>query len=236
MYSTSNIFNDMNAEAVALMQRGNAKAAVKILRRALFGLRQDTNKPMAPQSASFIPMAAAQGVPIESVSVLHPYLDIKEASTENIFAFYPRAFTLSPHQEASQIAAVVLYNMALLHHAQGLLCKNKSGQVNVALLKQARDFYEAAQKIAFTNWAEPTFYNMYSLVLAIANNLGHIHSQTKSSLYDFSQMTTYLNYSVKLVSHPCVSSFVTEEDSEFFYLSIFTFMDSVSGLCLAPAA
>lgn len=235
MYSKNiNLYNAMNAEAVTLMRRGNSKGAVKMLRKALFGLRHDTHNATASHSSS-LPLQL-QGNSIQSVSVLHPYLDLKEASTENIFTFYPRAFVLSQDQDASQVAAVVLYNMALLHHGQGLLDKTKTGQVNVALLKQAREFYQAAQKIAFTNWAEPTFYSMYSLVLALANNLGHLHSQTRSSLYDFAEMTAYLNYSVKLVSHPCVSTFVTEEDSEFFYLSIFTFMDSVSGLCLAPAA
>jgi len=237
--NTSIDFIDMNTEAVTQMQKGNNNAASTLLRKALTGLRNEMNQTTQerPEDMQDDSEIVYEEIHLQSVAVFQPFLGLEIASHDSILPFYARAFVLSDSEEDdSRTAVTVLYNLALLYHSQALIAKTERGEVDHRLLSQARDFYEAAQTVAFSTWSDDVFRDMYCLVLALANNLGHVYGQTRTRVYDFSRTNSYLTYLVKLVQCPSLPYYVSEEDNEFFYLSVFTFLDASVGLSIAPAA
>jgi hypothetical protein len=164
-------------------------------------------------------------------------MDGKGWDQKNIFIFYPRAFILDEtpqnQEDATRVAAVVLYNLALIQHVRAL--QNNEGDCRFVMLSRAGGLYKAAQDIACTGWNQDACLDLYCLPLALASNLGHIYGHSHQKLSDFSKMRDCLNCLIELVTFPEAPAYLSEDDFEFFYMVIVIFQES-PGLTLAPAA
>ncbi|CAB9508023.1 hypothetical protein SEMRO_330_G118870.1 [Seminavis robusta] len=175
---------------------------------------------------------------LQSVSI--PFCELSMHSTrrnENIFSFYPRAFTLAQvpenEEDATRCCCVVLYNLALIQHSRAL--QKKEGECPCQLLAHARSLYMGAHDIACAGLGEDDCLDLYCLQLALANNLGHIHGHSHNKEYDFSKMCDCLNGLMALIASPMSPDCVSDDDYEFFYMNLVTFQEN-PGLCIAPAA
>ena len=230
------------------MQEGNNHAATKLLGTALLGIKKELDKPKAPKSAATVVGAVRDeesddcGMKDEtpkqwlhSISILssEPWI-YPRWRDENIFSFYARAFTIdetSHNQEnATVVAVVVLYNLALINHFQALE-KNESPSE----LLHAAGLYKAAQEMACTGWDEDTCLDMYCLLLALATNLGHIHGHSHHQLLDFCKTRDCLNSLIGLLTSPQAPLYLSENDFEFFYTEVVIFQE-LPALIIAPAA
>jgi hypothetical protein len=250
-----------NTEAVALMQKGNNQAATVILLTALVGLKEDLNTSVLSSPSTFaiqshpslFPVSAAaeleEDIGFEMTceaytpsleSVFIPQCDLcKHAHwrDQNVFTFYPRAFILDEtpqnRENTTRAAAVILYNLALIHHLRAL--QNNEENYVLAMLAYAGGLYKAAMDIACAGWDQDACLDMYCLLLALENNLGHIHGHSHLKISNFCRMRDCLNSLIKLVTFPQAPDYLSEDDFDFFYIGVVIFHDS-PGLSLAPSA
>lgn len=214
---------NLNNEAVSYLQEGNYCAAVWDLEMSMEQLRhlhfcdQQNLKPLSYDAGAL----RVTSVPI-APAPLH-----RGATNNNIFDFYRRAFRIvsSPaeqlciHPLSSMI--VVRFNMAIAYHDDAIR-RNRKSHFYLAL-----EMYEEILQMM-------KHYNIQGhmlLLLAIGNNMGHIHShllnfeQTREALYWVRQLA---------ISSRRHFSAIPYDDYTFFYQTVIIF--NGNDLTLAPAA
>ena len=195
---------------------------------------------------------------LESISILLPY-HAKALFPDNLLSFYPRAFGLTENHALNTQAplqdcyahhlVVLLYNMGLAHQLEAVRPCPKSSQQDQqqryhALLQQALTLYKAALEITDNYWTEQDMEDFPTLLTAIVNNMGYIHSE----VLDFEHARHCIRLVVDLVTGgancadgllSCQNTAIPEADQEFFFESIFTYLGTGGSdrvLSLAPAA
>jgi hypothetical protein len=256
--TTSNMYLSWNSTGVAALEHGMRDAAVDTFRRALVEMRSRLNSSQESSTGlcnrrAELPSAEEEQLHItelkdearclaethEGKDAIIPDDDILSLpalesvpiqpltweSPRNLFGFYPRAFKLSalPENEAdyTRPLVVLLYNLALSHHSQQ----------DQGSLRQAGRLYQSAMDIMCNSWSQHDFEELQCLLLAVANNLGHIHSH----LMNFHETRNCLHLVLDLISYPSDEFQVPEEDYKLFYDSVYAFLDAPE-LCIAPAA
>ena len=152
--------------------------------------------------------------------------------TENQFSLYDSAFVLPGRGVERQIfasadienltSATLLYNLGLCYHKRAM-ANGKSRD-----LKQALSLYQKAASLA--EYFDEAAEHSVLLVLALFNNMGHIHAEH----FETSEATRCMD-SMEMVldSHEC-QEFLDEEEYYFFSWHFFVFPDRP--VWIAPAA
>ena len=213
---------DFNNAAVSHLQEGNYRAAVWDLELALENFSPlwaiEKEPPASNEGSSVI---RVKSVPIAPSSA--------NAASQNIFEFYRRAFQIvsvggkgqlsSIHSISSLI--VVKFNLAIAYHDDAVRRDYHSH------FMRALELYEDILYLM----KEHGIKGHMLLLMAIGNNLGHIHtyflnySQTREALYWVRQLTIECGQS---------SANVPYDDYMFFYNIVTIF--NVNALNAAPAA
>jgi len=224
---TSKTVADLNNEAVSFLQGGNYQAAVVSLQNAMELLYknptwQETIK-NKENLAECVTSLRVQSLPIAALKAT-----ARGASHQiNVFEFYRRSFyiTSSPFQQSIihpiSNLIVVKFNMAIAYHDDGIR------RNIVSHLMRAQALYEEILSLMHTYGIRGHML----LIMAIGNNLGHIHSH----LLNFQQTREAL-YWVRQLAIACeqhVSSIPYHEFS-FFYKTVVVF--NGNDLNAAPAA
>lgn len=204
---------------------------------------------------------------IQSMTALAPGQQIKEffgiqnGTDDNVFTFYPRAFAMSPCSETANDTSstdsqqriltaqvVVLYNLAFLYHKRALLLSLEAKSkiyLETSLLAAARGLYRSALQIINRNWDTKSddFEDIYCLVLALTNNLGHIHGHCRSHMMNFPEMRECLALMERLINYPyerrprASTKKLITGDYEFFVVGMYPFLKSIGvPFAHAPAA
>jgi len=160
---------------------------------------------------------------------------------DDVFILYRRALHLSleclvdfehSHSFYSSIfSGILVYNIGLAHHIQGL-AKNATSELFSALT-----YYKMAQNAHFLRmeYSGDERYAPALLLLASANNIGHVHA----SFRDFEATDAYVNEARGLLSslvlyHAFSKDSLTDEEYQVFFLNTYFFHDA--SLSPAPAA
>jgi hypothetical protein len=125
-----------------------------------------------------------------------------------LVSVYDRAIVIAHHHDDCEVVtAVILYNMALLHHTRGI-------QLNQSkCILRATKFYHMALSIVMPRHHYCTSSGGYSiLVLALFNNLAHAYSYT----YDVDHMSACMEYMRQTLT---AVHYTTEESVKY---SVFT--------------
>jgi len=157
-----------------------------------------------------------------------------ESSDERVFSLFPHAFHYSKCEssqnaacnleETRQVAACIVYNIALCHHLLGL-----QGACNRVQLNKALTAYKAARDLLYSTTSDITASNENTkiLALAIANNEGHILDH----LFEKEQAKQCLQQLRYILSRTCWS-----EVSEHFHVTAVLFPSLECLRLHAPAA
>lgn len=181
---------DLNAEAVRFLEEGDNSSAVQNLEIAIDRLRarlyqsgssssdkaeQESHPPCEIESqndddTNHPPHKCGQQ-PLYSVPIALPDSDPTKDSTDNLFVFYSRVFVFAERNQGPPMRefVVLLYNLALAHHEEGIHKNTPS------LLEDSLEFYEMAVDIMKSLSQQMDDYDLL-LLLAVVNNMGHIHS------------------------------------------------------------
>ncbi|CAB9515926.1 expressed unknown protein [Seminavis robusta] len=227
---------DLNNRAISYLQEGNYRSAVWDLERALERLEDPkiwynshpTHHLYNSQSNDCQPifqvddMAALR---VQSVPIAPS--DHNEASRSNIFEFYRRAFQIvSSRPEQCRIPPcsnliVLKFNMAIAYHDDAIRRNRRSH------FQKALDLYQDILNIM----QDFKIRGHSLLLLAIGNNVGHIHAQ----LNNFPQTREAMHW-VRELAMACreQASTVPYSDYTFFYKTVLIF--NGNGLNIAPAA
>jgi tetratricopeptide (TPR) repeat protein len=214
---------EMNIAAVALMQQTNHDKAISSFETSLSCLHSQFvggERDMTltrPQSQN---CSGAEAMGFESIisRVCINRSQDYSSKEDNLFAFYTRAFVLSAdadiiHGTAGEVllAPVLLYNMGLAYHCQGI--RNGTSRE----LKLALQLYEASLKV-FENKRQhfSSLYNQADLLLALINNMGHIFSY----FYDLKGMDRCQRHIQTLLeSTPEVFELFQEEEEDYTFFA-----------------
>ena len=161
------------------------------------------------------------------------------SDSENLFSFYQHAFMLCPTTTGTistskklnnQVYIVLLYNIGLALHMEGIgNDHNSKGN-----LTKAMQFYELAMSMIAIEWRDIDPDDLL-LLLAVSNNLGHIHSY----LLNFTETQKYLVWLRHLMKayqqYNKRGSVISDKDYSFFCTNSL-FLEDVGGLCCAPTA
>lgn len=174
---------------------------------------------------------------IQSVPVA-PLCPQSSSQPLSSIAMYNRAFILSQSdvewKQLSQLdyqqwaTSIIFYNLALVHHTQGV----KQGLDRQSLATSLRFYELAANLLESITTSEEEDFNCLLLRCAIANNLGHVHAclhSTTPTREAFAHLQELLER-LHLLSN---QQRLTEEDHLLFFLNT---MLQVNGLQVAPAA
>jgi len=226
---------DWNTNAVALTLAGRKDEAIVTIKKSLKVLETLFNaskqqgmdihsKPSTSTSHQ------AQHSPIVSV----PILDAQQAcanvnSPANLFTFYPRMFRIvdSSNLGISQLLVVLLFNLAVTSHVDAI----SEEEPQPAHLRKVLELYETAMRVAHTAWCPEDAQTLLSVLIALTNNVGHIHSH----LLNFQQTRESLALQMHLLGQATEESPLAMEDYEVFFESVCIYLDG-NDLCLAPAA
>lgn len=227
---------DLNNEAVAYLQLGNYRQAVFDLEAALE--RLDNRKSWDPYQAQqqlqnqhnhYQAGFNCGSIRVTSVPIAPSPPNADEACS-NVFEFYRKAFQIVPDDATEQQAGyihpicnliVLKFNLAITYHDDGIR-RNRNLHLNLAL-----ELYQEILHIL-------QYYHISGhmlLLLAIGNNIGHIHSrlmnfeQTKEALYWVRQLAISSRHHAAAVPY---------HDFSFFYQTAIVF--NGNDLNAAPAA
>jgi tetratricopeptide (TPR) repeat protein len=151
------------------------------------------------------------------------------SSPGTAYSMYNRALVLSRDQveydllvqQQHRTSAIILYNLALVHHNIGV-------HLGVsAALPHALRLYEMAQE-TIDQRASNVNTDVQKLILALLNNRGNIHTH----LFHFENANRCLN-SLRVVLAASSSSMAMDDDYIFFFLNA---LFQGKELCFAPAA
>lgn len=153
-------------------------------------------------------------------------------SPDNSYVFYPRAFGAMPLEAtnpmemttkySNQFLGIIMYNIALGYHREGLLRGSSK------LLRKALTMYLPAFAVSQQC---PLGGLKRSLMMAITNNMGHIHSIH----FDSEKVKEYHIYMTELI-HESLLCAEAPEEQEILSFFVGSSVLSSSGPCSAPAA
>ena len=214
---------DWNSNAVALLREGRKKEAADTIKKSLKSLEalfHSTREASTMSTTDNYQQSVVNSVLVEGPT--------SRNSPSNLFSFYPKMLNISSSASSiSQVLVVLLYNLAVLSHIDVMIQKPPSPQ----RLMKSLELYETAMKVAHTSWTAQDADSMVLVLLAVTNNVGHIHSH----LLNFQQTRESLSLQMHLLSRACEESPIPMDDYEVFFESVCTFLDG-HDLTLAPAA
>ncbi|CAB9522809.1 expressed unknown protein [Seminavis robusta] len=174
--------------------------------------------------------------PVQSIELTK--VDPTVGCIHNILPLYNRALVLSYTAQYEEVAACVLFNLALIYHIRGmtvLLASQRSDN-----LQKALKLYELAVKILqrqtpATVGAEQQQERLVDelLVLALFYNLGHASAQ----LFSNSQAAAYFGFLRQVLRQNTAchgTDALQDEDQSFFFFNAMLFQGEQ--MTLAPAA
>lgn len=232
----------LNNSAIMYLQAGRSQEAMELLQIALSKLRDqflespdselddscDESEPTQDTDEDDLMMKCEQDVVepcTKSINLVSSISFVMQHDT-SFLKFYDRALLVDTSDSCHDhelLSAVILFNMALLHHSRGVAC------CKTDCLVRASRLYQIALDILQRQFDYST---NYLLLMAIFNNLAHIDShlfrieEMKSSLEEIRSI---------LMSEVIDEEFSLSEDD----YSIF-FMNAMFGnekeLTVAPAA
>ncbi|CAB9508350.1 expressed unknown protein [Seminavis robusta] len=164
----------VNGAAIAAMQQGKYAHSTMALKRALAVLKASLNADNANEFATSAVKPEDQGL-LWSVACANPDTTAAIVGSSNNFEVFQSAFHLPDDRWCSanktRASVIILYNMGLSYHLSGL-SRGSSKE-----LSMARDLYKMALTIVETSLAQVHTDRLLLLqLLALFNNLGHIHS------------------------------------------------------------
>jgi hypothetical protein len=144
----------LNNEAIAFLRRQQTKEAMQCFKRSL-GVLQEMIRSMEVTSSDSESSIVSQSTPLVDES------EFGVVSPNGVFVFFQRAMQFSKRASPNDCAAVVLYNLALLHHQQAI-------QLNSTILyRKTLQLYQLCQG---------TLPSSAIMQFATMNNMGHIYS------------------------------------------------------------
>jgi len=222
------------------MVAGQCKESSMALCEATYVLRQIISEGSMPELLNPSSMPTAdQLLSTASLVQVHGEAIAWDANPSFVngamFPLFDRALSIKIHDTASaqdllnldfvrRLAAVVLYNKGLLCHCQALQ-KGDSREMYKAL-----SYYQAAMG-SILSAHDHLKYTAPILVLALLNNMGHIRCHH----HDRDEARTCLDMLRHIFDESGAEEFLEEEDSLFFYFTIFTTCPN-DALAIAPAA
>lgn len=155
-------------------------------------------------------------------------IDPAIGNDHNVLPLYNRGLVVSCElAEREEIAAVILYNMALIKHIHGLHYRSHQA------IQTALRLYELAIKILHRNGANSDELLVDELLaLSLFYNLGHAHSHLFSD-----KATCYFGFLRQILRHSSENhgtAALQDEDHSFFFFNAMLFKGEQ--LTLAPAA
>lgn len=224
---------DWNTNAVALTLAGRKEEAVSTIKKSLRVLETLFN---ASKQGLDIPElhatnTSSQGPQNPIVSV--PIMNMQEVdinSPANLFSVYPRMFRIVgdiQQLSISKILVVLLYNLAVASHMEAITQETPNPQQ----LKKVLELYETAMRVAHTSWSTQDAEQLLCVLLALTNNVGHVHSH----MLNFQQTRESLSLQMHLLARATEENPLDMQDYEVFFESVCVFLDG-HDLCLAPAA
>ena len=251
MPSSSQTIADLNASAVCLMQQQQYLEASRILRNAVEVLRHTTAEESSDSSLKATHASPAHHAPCQNNSSTntnnnkrlydsvqipgHYFASSSACNSSGMFPFFNRALlinldsaeilrTNNPFENdlIRRLAAVLLYNLALVHHSCGIRTGGSED------LSKALSFYQGAFMSLSSIWDSLTVSDSL-LVLALLNNMGHIRANN----LDRKEACGCLDLLRRFFAE-CRGNCLIEEESIFFYITTFIF--SEEPLTASPAA
>jgi tetratricopeptide (TPR) repeat protein len=220
----SSLIAHLNNEAVSFLQEGNYRAAVCDLETALDRLRSqiwyEQNFLRSP------PESNEQEVVLRVSSVPIAPSHEMEAS-KNVFEFYRRAFSIVANKtklasiDPISSMIVVLYNLAIAYHDDAIRRSTHTHYV------RALELYEEILHLMHENGIKGHML----LLMAISNNIGHIHDhynnflQTRENLFWVRKLAITCREQAKSIPY---------DDFAFFHQIVLIF--NGKDLNIAPAA
>lgn len=220
----------LNNEAIASALKGFRQDGVVTLQRALaMVLSLQDNKVALTGSDNDVRLAYS--VPLsQNQSCSKPF--------DDVFQFFNRAITIPaddeqfvslacPHSR-SRIQATVLYNLGVLCHMEAVCCGSSAIAYSHAL-----QFYAAAYEVLETTARTYGFpqNDTLLLILALFNNMGHIHS---GFMMDSDKTRQCVSWMQSAFATSQSQQVLTPEDYSFFsqYISV----SASEQLLISPAA
>ena len=187
-------------------------------------LSENTPYPKAHQLVSSV-----QSIPILDEDTL---LVSSQTTNNNIFTFFNRAFSLSTNEAGGFISqmnrngmtSILLYNKALYHHNRGILYGNSKE------LEEALRLYSMSCTIIESSTDAIEIKDMNLFVLALWNNMGHIHS----NFFNVRNTQVLMECMKGLIESMEDPSMVQEEFLIFYSNTFITSTDQA--LTIAPTA
>jgi tetratricopeptide (TPR) repeat protein len=214
---------DLNNRAVSYLQEGNYRSAVWDLERAL--RRLEDPKIWYYHDHHLQTSIDSAALRVQSVSIAPS--DHDEASRQNVFEFYRRAFHIvSSRSEQHRIPPysnmiVLTFNKAIAYHDDAI----RSG--SLTHFNKALELYQDILNIMHQHGIRGHLL----LLMAIGNNMGHIHAH----LVNFPQAREALYWVRQLaIASRDYADTVPRNDYLFFYKTVTIF--NGNDLNVAPAA
>lgn len=219
---------ELNDKAVACMLKNDFQGALETLQIALS--RVTAIQDQSPTAAAASNFSFQNESPIASIPITR---DINSTPFDGIFVFFNRAlviphhcdFDLSCPKNKSRALATVLYNVALVYHMEAI----KRGDSTI--FRHALSYYGWSYCVIESSAGQFGFQDVLLLLLALFNNMGHIHASVFVNSEKTQQcmqwlQSTFAGKTIKRALFP--------EDYKFFFQYIS--MMSSRQLRLAPAA
>ena len=224
---------ELNDKAVACMLKNDFQGALEILQVGLARVMSLQAQPQAtnPTATSTMPQHPFRDEsPIASIPLTR---DVNSVPFDGIFVFFNRAlliphhcdFDLSCPKNRSRALATILYNIALVYHMEAI----KRGDSTI--FRHALSYYGWAYYVIESSAGQFGFQDVLLLLLALFNNMGHIHS---SVFVNGEKTQQCLRWMQSTFAGKAIKRALFPEDYKFFFQYIS--MMSNRQMQLAPAA
>jgi len=226
---------ELNNEAIATAMKGMRQNAVTTLQRALAMLLTLQNSKDLCNS----PSRRNETVPLlaHSIPLLEaPSQDRCSKTLDDVFQFFSRAITIPvdddvdylncPHFIA-RVQTTILYNLGVVCHMEAV-CSGSS-----VLFGNALQFYSGAYQVLEGSSRTMGFpaESMLLLLLALFNNMGHIHSSALMNSDKTRQCVTWMQSTFAM---PLVTRVLAAE--EYLFFSQYICVPASQQLRISPAA
>ena len=216
---------DLNNKAIQCLLQGNSDGSVAALSSALSSLQlchnmQQTataNSPLNLQISMAMKLLERNptcSTPMGSVVLDHSCL----SDCSGTFSIFNHALTVSNSFELDsnvaknyeRLQSMLLYNLGLTLHFQAM----RSGRSEE--LRGALDLYEMAFSVVENAWQLFNIDDLMLLLMAILNNLGHIHS----NLYNMERTQTCVDWLKALAGHPAFLKIMQRDQYSSFSMNL----------------
>jgi len=217
MGSSLNYFLDVNSYAVALMQQGKSAKASHCLKLAVLRLQAQMAQ-TAHKTSEFLPPQDEDSAYIYGAVYSVPVISNLNASlfqdSDSIFSVYMHALDVdedaAPELSLSTLSVILLYNLGLSLLIQAAQPK----QIDKPRLESAVRLWQYTMNMIKDMWRTGTGrVGLLFPAMAIANNLGYVHSVMQDNHKTQDCMTCVVN----LVRYELSTETVPEPDFQFFH-------------------